>query len=294
MTESIQYNEPSELSQASFVRLAQYVTSELGIKMPESKLLMVQSRLQRRIRELGLESPDQYAEYLFASSNPEEREHFVNAITTHKTDFFREPEHFTYLLDVVLPEFTAVPANRGRRFKAWCAGCSSGEEAYTLGMVLAEYGLRVAGFDFAILATDVASKILTAARAGIYSEALVAPVPPELRRKYLLRSRDRSDNKVRIAQALRSKVSFHELNFMAEDYAIKDVFDVVFFRNVMIYFERTTQEAVVNKICRNLTPGGYLFVGHSESLSGLDIPLRSVKVATYRKTGWMRSQHGTL
>ncbi len=274
--------EQVELSPASFARFASYITSELGIKMPESKLTMVQGRLLRRVRELRMESLEKYGEYLFASSHSEEREHFINAITTNKTDFFREPEHFAYLSDLVLPAWSRS-ARPGARFKAWSAGCSSGEEPYTLAMVLAEYAVRQPGFDFAILGTDISTKVLARAREGIYEESQILAVPPELRAKYLLKSRNPVEKLGRIVPGLRKRVGFHQLNFMEDHFCIKDIFDVVFFRNVMIYFDRSTQEAVVGKICRHLAPGGYLFAGHSESLAGLEIPVESVKASMYRK-----------
>ena len=252
--------DPVELSAASFSRIARFVTDELGIKMPDSKLTLVQSRLLRRVRDLRLKSLDDYAEYFFASHNGEEREHLINAITTNKTDFLREPEHFTYLTDVVLPGMLREGATRDR-FKAWSAGSSSGEEAYTLAMILAEYASCRPGFDFSILGTDVSTRVLAAARAGIYQESQILVLPQDLRKKYLLRSRESSERLVRVVPELRKKVSFHQLNFMDSVYGVKDMFQVIFFRNVMIYFDRSTQEAVVNKLCRNLAPGGYLFAG---------------------------------
>ncbi len=270
-----------ELSPRSFARFADYITTELGIKMPESKLTMVQSRLLRRVRELNLESVEQYSEYFFNSAHAEEREHFINAITTNKTDFFREPEHFEYLVHRAL---ASLPLSApGRVLKVWSAGCSSGEEPYTLAMVLSEYTRQRLGLDFAILATDISTRVLERARAGIYQEAQIAPVPPMLRSRYLLRSKDASQKLVRVIPQLRNKVGFHQLNFMDDDYRLRDIFDIVFFRNVMIYFDKETQEAVINKICRHLAPGGYLFAGHSESLAGLDIPLKSVSTAVLRK-----------
>ena len=272
-----------ELSQEAFARFASFITAELGMKMPESKLALVQSRLVRRIRDLRMQSADEYANYFFASGNAEEREHFINAITTNKTDFFREPDHFSFLCDVILPDLGAAAARRGERFKVWSAGCSSGEEAYTTGMLLSDYAVLQPVFDFAILGTDISTKVLASARSAIYQEAQLADVPPEFRRKYLLRSRNKSERMSRIIPELRRKISFHQLNFMDDDYLIKDIFDVVFFRNVMIYFDRPIQEAVINKICRNLAPGGYLFSSHSESVAGLDIPVKALKAAVYRK-----------
>jgi chemotaxis protein methyltransferase CheR len=150
-------------------------------------------------------------------------------------------------------------------------------------MVLAEFASRRRGFDFAILGTDISTKVLACARSGIYRESQILPVPPELKRKYLLRSRNQPEVLVRLVPELRKKVSFHRMNFMDADYAIRDSFDVVFFRNVMIYFDRSTQEAVIHRICRNLAPGGYLFAGHAESLAGLDTPLRPVQTSVFRK-----------
>jgi len=163
--------------------------------------------------------------------------------------------------------------------KLWCAGCSSGEEPYTQAMVLSEYAKQQSGFDFAILATDISTKVLEHARLGIYDVSRMDPIPMPMRKNYLMHGKD----KIRIVPELRRKISFHQLNFMDDDYAVKDEFEVIFFRNVMIYFDKSTQEAVINKLCRNLKVGGYLFAGHSESLAGLDIPVTSIGSAVYRK-----------
>ena len=275
-----------ELSPESFARFAQFITGELGIKMSEAKVPMLQSRLMRRLRELHFGSLEEYQAYLFDSPNAEEeRVHFINAVTTNKTDFFREPQHFEYLTRTALPNLDRLYGGGGGpwRFKLWCAGCSSGEEPYTQAMVLSEYAKERAGLDFALLATDISTKVLGHAQRGIYEEARIEPVPLPLRRSYLLRSKDASGGLVRIVPQLRRRISFHRLNFMDADYRVKDMFEVIFFRNVMIYFDKPTQEAVINKLCRNLKPGGYLFVGHSESLAGLNIPVAAVASAVFRK-----------
>jgi len=274
-----------ELSAESFARFAEFITGELGIRMSEAKVPMLQSRLMRRLRHLRLASLDEYQDYLFHSPNAEEeRVHFINAVTTNKTDFFREPQHFEYLAHTALPNLARLyGSGPAWRLKLWCAGCSSGEEPYTQAMVLSEYARERANFDFAILATDISTKVLEHAQTGIYEEARVDPVPMLLRQNYLLRSKDQSRGLVRVVPELRRKISFHRLNFMDADYRVKDLFEVIFFRNVMIYFDKLTQEAVINKLCRNLRPGGYLFVGHSESLAGLNIPVAPVASATFRK-----------
>ena len=275
---------PVALSPQGFARFARFITQELGIKMPEAKVPMLQSRLMRRLRKLQLGSLDEYQEYLFNSPEAkEELVHFIDAVTTNKTDFFREPQHFGYLVGSALPELSRIHGGSNWRLKLWCAGCSSGEEPYTLAMVLSEYAAQHAGFDFSILATDISTKVLDHARTGIYDQARVEPVPLPLRRKYLLRSSNPARSLIRLVPELRSRVSFHRLNFMDADYGLREKFDVIFFRNVMIYFDKETQEAVIQKQCRNLRAGGYLFVGHSESLAGLDIPVSLVNSAVFRK-----------
>jgi chemotaxis protein methyltransferase CheR len=275
----------ARISARSFGRLAEFVTRELGIKMPESKVSMIQSRLMRRVRELRLESIDAYCEHLFSPANAEaERVHFINAITTNKTDFFREPAHFDFLTGTVLAQLERSRQGRlDKRLAVWSAPCSSGEEPYTLAMVLSEYAAGHPGFEFQILATDVSTKMLRIAKDGIYTKHQIGPVPPQLRRKYLMHGKGERHATLRITPALRRTVSFHQLNFMDTDYCVREMFDVIFCRNVLIYFDRPTQEAVINKLCRNLNPGGYLFVSHSETLSGLDLPLVSVSAACFRK-----------
>jgi len=277
----------TRLSARNFSRLSAFIADQLGIKMPDAKVPMVQSRLMRRARELGFDSVDGYVEHVFQAPGASgERVHVIDALTTNKTDFFREPVHFDYLTASVLPMFRAeAEAGRGNRgLRLWSAGCSSGEEPYTLTMVLSEFASRNRGFDFSILATDVSTRMLERAKAAIYEESRIAPVPASLRSKYLLRSKDPVRQLVRVVPDLRRTVTFEHLNLMDETYRVRGPFDVVFFRNVMIYFDRPTQEKVVNRMCRHIQSGGYLFVGHSETLAGLDIPVAAVGPAIYRRT----------
>jgi chemotaxis protein methyltransferase CheR len=273
---------PMRLSAGNFSRLAAFISNELGIRMPESKFELLQHRLQRRVRELEMKSVEEYAAYFFAAGNIEEREHLINAVTTNKTDFFREIAHYQYLSDVLLPQLSSVaPLDR---INIWSAGCSSGEEPYSLAMLLQEFIKGRPGLGFAILGTDVSTRVLARARSGIYPEWQLEQIPSEYQLRYLLRSHDREERLLRIVPELRRKVSFHQLNFMDEDYGIKDHFQVVLYRNVLIYFEKEEQEAIVTKISRNIAPGGHLFIGHSESLSGLDIPVQLVQTSIYRKS----------
>lgn len=272
------------LSRESFARFSHFITRELGIKMSEAKVPMLQSRLLRRLRQLQLGSLDEYQEFLFNSPNAElERVQFIDAVTTNKTDFFREPQHFEYLTRTALPALLGERARPSQHVRLWCAGCSSGEEPYTLAMVLSEYAREHPQVDFSILATDISTRVLDHARGAIYEECRIEPVPVAWRHRYLLRSSNPERRLVRITPELRAKVSFRRLNFMDADYGLKDLFDVVFFRNVMIYFDKPTQEDVIRKQCRYLRHGGYLFVGHSESLAGMNVPVNLVGSAVFRK-----------
>ncbi|MCU0867940.1 MAG: protein-glutamate O-methyltransferase [Planctomycetes bacterium] len=275
-----------ELSAAGLTQFSEFVTATLGIKMNASKLPMLQGRLQRRLRDLGLASLEAYRTFLFErDGGTAELQHFIDAVTTNKTDFFREPQHFDILVQKVLPEL-APRGLDGRpgswRCKVWSAPCSSGEEAYTLAMVLAEHASRMPGFDYAVLGTDISSRMLEHAERAVYDVDRIEPVPAALRARYLLRARDRSLARVRICPELRRKVSFGSLNFMDREYRVRDTFDVIFCRNVLIYFDKPTQEAVVGRLARHLRPGGFLFVGHSESLTGLDAPFEPCGLAVYR------------
>lgn len=274
--------ESQTLTPAQFADFQAVITGTLGIKMPPTKQVMLQSRLHRRLRELGLESFEEYHTRFFgdAAHQAVELEHLLNLATTNKTDFFREPEHFDVLAKEVLPAWLRAPA--GPVFSVWCAGCSTGEEAYTLAMVLAEQQ-RTFSFDFSIRATDVSTRVLETARQAVYTEEHAAPIPLALKQKYLLRSRDRDTGLVRIAPELRRKVRFGHLNFLSADYGMREAFDAVFFRNVMIYFDRATQQDVVSKICRQLRVDGRLFIAHSETLQGLALPLKMLGPATYRR-----------
>ncbi len=273
----------SPLSKESFSRFSEFITRELGIKMPPEKRIMLQSRLYKRLRQLDLDSLDEYEHHLFnLPENSDEWVEFVNLVTTNKTDFFREPSHFSFLVEKTLPELQNGLC-RDRPFKLWCAGCSSGEEPYTLSMVLSEYKVAHPGFDYSILATDISTRVLNHARIGIYDSERIDPIAEPLRHRYLMRSKDRDRAAFRIVPELRQRVSFGRLNFMNDDYGIRETFDAVFFRNVMIYFSKETQQVVLGKLCRQLNVGGYFFAGHSESLVGFDLPIRQVENSVFQK-----------
>lgn len=270
------------MSETDFRRLSGLVEEICGIRMPEAKRHMLEYRLAKRLRALGVRSfRDYYRLLTERDDDAEELVRMIDAVTTNKTEFFREPAHFSFLAERVLPGFLRTVA--GKPVNLWSAGCSSGEEPYTLAMVLSEYACNCGPLAFSILATDISTRMLEKAHLGIYEEEKIAPVPLELRRKYLLKSRDRSRGVVRMSPEIRSCVGFRRLNFLDCAYDIRQEMQVIFCRNVLIYFERRTQEQVINKFCRHLQPGGYLFLGHSETLTGLDVPLVQVESTIYRK-----------
>lgn len=272
-----------QIGKRDFERLSAYIYQKLGIQITESKKTMLCGRLAKRLRALQLESVAAYCDYLFSESGQSlERVELFDAVTTNKTDFFREAKHFEYLSETVLPEWQQG-SHAGRPFRIWSAGCSSGEEPYTMAMVLNEYAdqHRSTRFDFEIIATDISTRVLDHAKAGVYHTDRVVPVPASIRRKYLLRSKDRNSQLVRIVPQLRRTVRFGRLNFMDDTFRLPYMMDVIFCRNVIIYFDSETRERLVQKFCRHLLPGGYLFLGHSESLHGFDLPLRQVGSTAY-------------
>ncbi len=272
------------MTQGEFKRLSEFIRGQIGIKMPPVKKIMLEARLQKRLRSLRIGSFRGYCELLFNSpEGGHELMHMIDAVTTNKTDFFREPVHFQHLAETILPAFTAAETGSGRPFTVWSAGCSTGEEAYTLAMVLNEYGSHHQGFRFTILATDISTKVLDKATLGIYEQDRVQTVPIPLRQKYLMRSKDRSKKLLRIVPELRSAVRFQRMNLMDERLKLPQSVDAIFCRNVIIYFERRTQAELLGRLCSSLTPGGHLFLGHSETVHGFDLPLVRKTSTVYRK-----------
>ncbi len=277
-------NHDDSISARDYARLSELIYREAGISLGTGKKTMLESRIRRRLQELDLPSYRSYCEYLFGpGGSRREIAHFIDVVTTNKTDFFREPRHFQFLTATGLSELAMGCAN-GRALLIWSAGCSTGQEPYTLAMVLSEYAQAHPGFRFRVLATDVSNTVLRKAELAIYSSDEVQPVPPELRRKYLLRGREKGSNRVRVTPELRSLVEFRRLNFMDADYGLSEKAHAIFCRNVIIYFDRPTQERILSKLCHNLAPGGYMFVGHAETLHAMNLPLAPVAPALYRKS----------
>ncbi|HWU65153.1 MAG TPA: protein-glutamate O-methyltransferase CheR [Ensifer sp.] len=269
------------ISPKNFERLSRYIYDYSGIKMPPSKKTMLEGRLRRRLRATDIGSFDEYCEYLFKHDGLErEAIHLMDAVTTNKTDFFREPKHFEHMMEKGLP---ALMTQGHRRLRIWSAAASIGAEAYTIAMVMEEFLKTRSGVDYTILATDLSTEVLKIARRGVYPRNMIAPVDPALRKRYVMEARDPERDEVRIHPKLRAKVGFARLNLMDEKYDVGEKSHIVFCRNVLIYFDKPTQQKVLRRLCDNLVHDGFLYVGHSETITGLDLPVKQVANTVFKK-----------
>ena len=274
----------AELSNEEFDRLSKFIFREYGIKLPEHKKLMLQGRLRSRLKACNHDNFSSYIDYVFSNKGQQiELVHMIDVVTTNKTDFFREPDHFDFLFKNVIEDFykrnrSSVP------FKIWSAGCSTGEEPYTMAIILNEFKALNPGFNFSIHATDLSTRALDQARLAVYPENKVDVIPLSLKKNYLLRSKDKEKKEVRIVAPLRNNITFERQNLMHLDLYDKTGFETIFCRNTLIYFDRTTQIKVVTGLVNKLNQGGYLFIGHSESLLNERwLPLERIAPTIYRK-----------
>jgi len=274
------------MSDYEFSLFSTMIYSRLGIKMPYSKKLMLVSRLLKRLRFLRLRTYREYYDYLCSpEGKSEEFNRMIDAVTTNKTDFFREPEHFNILVKNVLPELVESEMFSERQsLHLWSAGCSTGEEAYTLAMVLSDYFCDMK-HKFNILATDVSMRVLESGNEAIYTENAVQPIPLPMKKKYLMRGTGQKCGLFRIVPDLRGKVAFRQLNLMNNEFNIDTQMDIIFCRNVIIYFDKETQIRLFRKIYNYLVPGGYLFIGSSETLYGVNSDFIPAGPTVYRKPG---------
>lgn len=275
------------LSQSDFERLAGFIEASVGIKMPPHKKSMLELRLAKRVRALGMSSFEEYCEFVFEpGGGADEVVRLIDHVTTNKTDFFRESEHFGLLIAAAVPQVQARYPDAGRRrvLRVWSAGCSSGEEPYSIAMVLQRRSEAIERLDFEVIATDLSTAMLSTAVRAVYPEERLHGVPEDMRHRYFLRSKDPSRALARVSPEIRARVRFAWLNLL-EPYPFDQTFDIVFCRNTLIYFEREVQVGVLSRISELIVPGGYLFVGHSEALHGMGLPLEHVAPTVYRKVG---------
>lgn len=271
------------MTSGEFKAIGEFIQSEFGIKMPRAKKIMLQSRLTKRLRAMNMASYREYQEYLFSPEGLDrEVPHMIDVVTTNKTDFFREPSHFELLRDDILPNWLKENHDK-KHFTAWSAGCATGEEPYSLAMVLGQFARQHTSFRFEVLGTDISGTVLEKGRKAIYPEDKTGAIPSDLKKSFLLRSKNRQEKLVRVTPELRKKVNFQRLNLLEEFPFQSKKKDVIFCRNVIIYFEKPVQEELFRKCCHCLKKGGYLFIGHSETLSGMRLPLRQKCPTVYER-----------
>lgn len=270
-----------KMDDQSFARLSSYVTQQYGIKLPEGKRSMLESRLNKKVKSLGMVRYKEFLDHIFSDEGKQtDLFDVIDLITTNKTDFFREPAHFSYLAGEFLPEYTSQLGNKN--LKIWSAGCSTGEEPYTLIMVLEEFKKRFPEVTYQLLATDISFRVIQTAFSGMYTMDRLLAVSQELKKKYFLRSKTNSAL-ARVKPDYRKKIQYKRLNLMDTNFGLlKSNYDIIFCRNVMIYFDKPTQERVIQKFCSHLKPGGLLFIGHSESIIGMNVPLKQVRPTVYQ------------
>ena len=282
MTGSAQKRVPfgwKEMEQDVFEEMSRYIYSHCRIKLPPIKRTMLSSRISKRIRVTGFTGYREYFEYIKTlPDNDPEIMLMIDAVTTNKTDFFRENSHFDYLCENVLP------SAGNSQFRVWSAGCSSGEEVYTLAMVMEEFYRERHTLLYSVLGTDIATDMLQKGLNAVYREQDIKPIRADLKKKYFLRGTGSKEGFYRVVPELRKKVEFCRFNLInAGDWRFNHLFDVIFCRNVVIYFDKATQKELFARFYEQLKPGGYLFIGHSETLHGINTDFIPAGISVYRK-----------
>ncbi|HEY0330887.1 MAG TPA: protein-glutamate O-methyltransferase [Rhodopseudomonas sp.] len=278
MQQTVQQQEFA-LHDGDFRKIANLVMETTGIVISDRKRAFISGRLGRRLRTLGLSGFGDYCRLLESDAGDAERLMLVNAITTNHTAFFREPHHFEALAANVLPSINAAQGQRGGRLRIWSAGCSTGEEPYTLAMLLCEQSAQLADWDVKILATDLDTNVVAHAAAGIYDAERVESIPGNFRKKYFTAQ---ADGRGVMGEAVRSLISFAPLNLL-QGWPMRGPFDIIFCRNVVIYFDKPTQRRLFDRYADMLKPDGWLFIGHSESLLSVTDRFKLVGRTIYRR-----------
>ncbi len=271
-----------ELTQVDFEQFSRLVYEQSGISLHDGKKELIKARLSKRVRQGRFKSFRDYYRYVVEDNSGEELVFLLDSISTNLTSFFREQSHFDYLKNELLPQWTATRKGRDPQIRLWSAGCSSGEEVYSISITLLEGLALPEKWKIKILATDLSTKVLKKAMAGIYEQDRIRNIPSPLIKKYFLKGDQQWREYVKVKNRLRDPVEFKRFNLM-EPFPFQEPFDCIFCRNVMIYFDKKTQETLVNRFYQCLGPEGVLFIGHSESLTGIPHSFKYVKPAIYKK-----------
>jgi chemotaxis protein methyltransferase CheR len=271
------------ITEPDFQFIRQLVYDQSNIRLDEEKKAMVCSRLHRRIEDLGLAGVGEYCALLKSRRDPEEVSHLIDAVATHFTSFFREIEHFKFIKDTVVPAFRDRATKQLPTFRAWSAACATGEEPYSLAMLLAACFGTVDPVAWSILATDISAEAIDTARRGIYPESRVKLPNRRLLPRYFQVGRGEWFEHYRVKGEIRAQVEFQRLNLLEPGPGQRECFHLILCRNVMIYFDPATVDTLAARLCRQLEPGGYLILGHSEQVHALPAGLRRIKPSIYRR-----------
>jgi chemotaxis protein methyltransferase CheR len=274
------------LTHRDFRLLTDYLYKEAGIHLPDTKQALVSGRLQRRLRTLGIAKFSEYYEFLLADTSGAEKVQFLDAMCTNETSFFREPRHFSWLSQEVFPQLRAE-ASAGRRacrVRAWSAACSTGEEPYSLAMTMLDYFGLDSSWALEILATDLSTKVLKQAEGAVWPIQKKAQIPTPLLKRFMLQGTRSQEGIMRAGQEIRSLIQFRRLNLNHEAANVNGPFDLIFCRNVLIYFDGISRRKLLETLLDKLSPGGYLFLGHAESLNGVNSRAKAIMPTVYRRT----------
>lgn len=274
-----------EMSASDFQNFSALIYEESGIHLTASKKSMLVARIFKRLKALDIDSYSLYYEYLLDQRvRRDEIENLINVVSTNKTEFFRENAHFDLLKNMAVPELSKSSRfGSTKTFYAWSAGCSTGEEPYTIAKVLSETLDNNTRADFRLLATDISTDVIAKARTAVYSRRDVEAIPEIYKKKYLMRGKGPMEGFYKIVPELRSKIEFKRLNLQDSFYQLETKMDFIFCRNVVIYFDRESQKKVYTNLYNSLVPGGFLFIGHSETLAGTGLNMKRVAPTVFQK-----------
>ncbi|MEN6464704.1 MAG: protein-glutamate O-methyltransferase [Syntrophaceae bacterium] len=271
-----------DLGNNEFEKISRLVYDVCGIDLHEGKRELVKTRLIKRLREGNFRSFSDYCKFVSTREGTDELVAMIDSISTNLTSFFREDKHFEKMRLIIAQRLQAMDGRRGRlKLRVWSAGCSTGEEPYTISMVLKEIAFSHP-VDFSLWATDISTRVLKTAVAGIYPQERIQKIPPELVRKYFLKGKGSWEGYYRVKAELKQHIEFARFN-LKESLPGRERFDMIFCRNVMIYFDKDMQRELVGRFYNCLAEGGYFFVGHSESLTGLNHQYKYIEPSVYRK-----------
>lgn len=269
-----------------FHTIAALVHGEAGIVLPENKANLVYSRLAKRLRAIGLRSFREYCALVESDDGADERQALIAAMTTNVTRFFREPHHFEHLSEHVLPDLVAA-ARRGQRVRIWSSACSSGEEPYSIALTLLKAMPDAAAHDVLILASDIDPDMIARATAGSYPAVRLGDIPLPMRGQWIANDRDGTEPRFHFTEGVKKLIRFRQLNLL-RDWPLRGAFDVIFCRNVMIYFDQETQDDIWRRFARQMSPQGHIYIGHSERIATDSMPFELAGQTTYRVKGARR------